>query len=198
MDKDKQQTYKKGVLLVEYALLLGFVVSVSVAFYDFSSNKSIENIFVRLNYVFEGKNGIFSSDDFFTALQNSRYPIVYNGKSYDTIYDYIRDKVEKDNYSFTSGSIEAGWNNGTDSIYGNGSDPVHDALNQSKYIGHENITWSIINGKLYVYDKGKLNLKEHKGQKFAVDCYDIKTGQPLGIETATFVESKNGYGYLKK
>lgn len=189
---------RKGIIVIEFALILAFILATGIVFTGSSFSNSINTIITKVDYAFEGKNGIFTSDDFFTALQKSNVPIVYNGKPYNTIYDYIKDKVINENYSFTSGSIEAGWNNGVDSVYNNGSDPVHDALTKSKYAGHENITWSIINGTLYVYDKGKLNLKDNKGQKFTVDCYDIRNpNNKLAPKTVTFVQSSNGYGYLK-
>lgn len=188
---------KRGAMFIEYAMVLAFVIAVGVAFHDLNFHKSIDNIFTRAEYLLEGKKGIFTSDDFFTAVQKSEPQITYNGTTYNSVYDYIKDKVAKENYSFTSGSIDVGWNNGVDSYYKNGSEPVHDALEKSQYAGHENITWSIIGGRMYVYEEGKLNVKDHANQKFTVNYYDVQSGKNLGQKTVTFVESKNGYGYLK-
>ena len=199
--KKKNRVYNslksKGALFVEYALILAFVVVVGVTFHDVNFRKSIDKIITKTEYLLDGKQGIFTADDFFTAVQKSEPPITYNGTTYPTIYDYIKEKIKNENYSFTSGYIEAGWDNKVDEVYKNGSEPIYDALNKSNFAGYDNLTWSVINGKLYVYE-GKLNLAEHKNKQFTVTSYDVLHPEKAPVPaTVTFVESKNGYGYLK-
>ena len=188
---------KRGVHMVEYALILAFVCLVGTTFTAADYHQLLTHPFTKLESMIEGKKDIAVHESFWQAIGKDKTKIVYNGKTYTGILEYITNSGS----NFTSGSIGSGFKGISSTVdgvkYDNASEPIHKILADNNYIGHEDITWSVIGNTLSVYEDSKLTLAD-VGNTYKVMCYDLKNPTKPPVEkTAKFVKSGKGeYGYL--
>lgn len=190
---------KKGALTLEYALVLAFILVTGLILSDANFREIVAKPYTQVSAMLEGKSAINSYDSFWKAINRDKTSIVYNGQEYKGILDYITHA----NSDFTSGSTGIDINVNVKPLvdgkeYINASSPIQEILTANNYTGHEDITWSVIAGNLYVYDAKKLTL-EDVGQSFKAERYDLHNSQAEPTQvTVRFVKSSKGaYGYLR-
>lgn len=214
VEKMRTRKLSRGVTTIEYSILLAFLVIAGGYYMDRNSiSSAVEGSNQRASALLRGEKKIKNSDDFWKALTSDRSPIFWRDAKgeefvYTGLYEYMTNSRntlgELNNY--TSGAIESGFKHDgllpepiKGEVYYNLSEPVQRLLTQDGFTGLDNLTWSVINNKLYVYE-GNLNLAEHKDKYFTVKCYDMSAKTSTAQEVrAKFVKSGMkgaDYGFL--
>ncbi len=192
---------KRGAMLIEYAFVCALFLAVAMVFGSFDFTQFVTNPFNQASSALDGKSKINDSDSFWKAINRDNSLIVYDGVEYSGIRAYM-DGLSNKKVSLTSGSIGSNFVSATKPSvngkeYANASTPVHEMLTQNNYTGHENITWSVIGTKLYVYDERALTTAD-VGKTFKVASYDLTSKEPTPKSVnVRFVKSgKGNYGFL--
>lgn len=196
---------KRGVSTVEYAVLLAFATVVAGCFLPDNFTAPINNVIVKLGYVFDGKKDISNMDAFAQAIIDDKTPIKVKGKTEQ--FQGIMDLVQAYDYTFSSAALGITTNKDSEMKseyngikYTNYIGAVAQILADNNYVGYDNYTWTISpDNQLYIVDrKLDINNDQDKGTH-TVTAYDLTKDKPTPYtETVNYIKGSNGGYFVKK
>lgn len=189
---------ERGALFVEYALILAFVTVIGVNFVGGDTfTKPITRIFNKAEALLQGKQYIDSSYSFWQAVADNGTEIYYNGNTYEGILNYMVNAGS----DFTSGAALIHFPSAHPAVvdgveYKNASEAITAALQSAGYIGHEDITWSMLKGNLYVADRKYTNEDLNTAGTFKVMKYNVQDKEDKGTEVNAHLKKSSKANYV--